>query len=66
MYETIMFSLQLKKIKSKTIDKVADFKKNVKKGLKELKEEIIKNMEDPSEEQVKNVDRAFDEYNAQV
>ena len=41
------------------------FKKNIKKGIKDLKEEIIKNMEEPSPEQVQNINRAFDEYDSQ-
>jgi uncharacterized membrane protein HdeD (DUF308 family) len=59
----IMLSLKLKKIKSMTIDKVADLKKDIKKGLKELKEEIMKNLkEDVSAEQKEEIARAFDEY----
>lgn len=61
-FANISFSLSLKKIKSKTIDKVEDFKKGVKKEFKALKADIVKAYENASDEEKKEIDQAFDTY----
>ena len=60
----IAFSLKLKKIKSLTIDKVSDFKKEVKSQYNSLKKKIIKSYEELKEEEKKKIDKAFENYEA--
>lgn len=61
-FANISISLQLKKIKSKTIDKVEAFKKGIKKEFKNLKKDIVKAYENASAEDKKEIDEAFDTY----
>ena len=58
----IMIALKLKKIKSKTIDKVTEFKKAIKSDLKELKKQVIKAYEEAPEADKQKIDAAFDAY----
>ena len=62
----IMISLKLKKIKTKTIDKVQEFKKTLKSDLKELKKDVLKNIEDITKEQKEKFNAAFDEYESKI
>ena len=63
---SISFSLKLKKIKSLTLDKVSQFKKQVKKEFKNLKSEIVDAYDNASEEDKKKVDALFDAYEGKV
>ncbi len=63
---SISFSLKLKKIKSLTLDKVTQFKKQVKKEFKNLKSEIVDAYDNASEEDKKKVDALFDAYEGKV
>jgi uncharacterized membrane protein HdeD (DUF308 family) len=62
----IMISLNLKKIKSKTIDKVEEFKKNAKKDLISLKDQVIEKMKETSTDVKGEVDAAFREYQSKL
>ena len=62
----ISFSLKLKKIKSLTLDKVTQFKKEVKKEFKNLKAEIVRAYDNASEEDKNKVDALFDAYEGKV
>lgn len=58
----IMLSLKLKKIKSKTIDKVESFKKDIKHELNLLKSNVLENMQEATKEQKSKIDAFFDEH----
>ena len=58
----IWLSLKLKKIKTKTIDKVEDFKKNIKKDLSTLKAEVIKNLKEATAEQKSEISSTFENF----
>jgi len=62
----IMISLKLKKIKSKTIDKVEDFKKSMKKDLKDLKAQIVDNLKEVSEEVKGEINKKFQDYEDKI
>lgn len=63
-FANISFSLKLKKIKSLTLDKVSEFKKEVKSQYNNLKSEIIKSYTKLSEEEKSKIDKAFENYEA--
>jgi uncharacterized membrane protein HdeD (DUF308 family) len=58
----ISLSLHLKRIKSKTIDKVDAFKKEVKNEFKTLKADVVEAYDNASDEDKKQIDAAFDTY----
>jgi len=62
----IMISLKLKKIKSKTIDKVEEFKKKAIKDLNSLKDQVIEKMKETSTDVKGQVDAAFKEYQSKL
>ena len=62
----IMISLKLKVIKSKTIDKVEELKKNIKNNLKDLKAEVIKNVKEATAEQKSVIETAFEDYKSKM
>jgi hypothetical protein len=62
----IMISLKLKKIKSKTIDKVEEFKKNAIKDLNSLKDQVIEKMKETSTDVKGEVDAAFRDYQSKI
>ena len=62
----IWISLKLKKIKSKTIDKVEQLKKNIKKDLKNLKAEVIKKMKEATAEQKGDINATFDDLESKM
>ena len=62
----IMISLKLKKIKSKTIDKVEEFKKNAIKDLISLKDQVIEKMKETSMDVKGEVDAAFRDYQSKI
>jgi len=62
----IMISLKLKKIKSKTIDKVEEFKKNAIKDLISLKDQVIEKMKETSTDVKGEVDAAFRDYQSKI
>jgi uncharacterized membrane protein HdeD (DUF308 family) len=62
----IMISLKLKKIKSKTIDKVEEFKKKAIKDLNSLKDQVIEKMKETSTDVKGEVDAAFKEYQSKL
>jgi len=62
----IMISLKLKKIKSKTIDKVEDFKKTMKMDLKDLKTGIKNSLKEVSSEVKGEIDKKFQDYEDKI
>ena len=62
----IMISLKLKKIKSKTIDKVEEFKKNAIKDLISLKDQVIEKMKETSTDVKGEIDAAFRDYLSKI
>lgn len=62
----IMIALKLKKIKSKTIDKVDAFKKEIKNSFKNLKKEIIMAYEEAPEADKQKIDAAFEAYEKNI
>ena len=62
----IMISLKLKKIKEKTIDKVEELKKNIKKDLIALKTEVVKNIREATAEQKSEIEAAFEDYKSKM
>ena len=58
--------MSLKKIKTKTIDKVDKVKKAVKKEMKALRKEVVETYGNASEEDKNRVDAAFKTYESQL
>ena len=62
----IMISMKLKKIKSKTIDKVEAVKKAFKHSLKDLKKEVINKVKEMSPEEQAELDKTFEDYETKM
>lgn len=60
----IVLSIQLKKIKSYTLDKVSRFKKEAKSKYNLLKKEVINGYKHLSDENKNKIDKAFENYEA--
>lgn len=58
----IMLSVKLKRIKSLTLDKVSNFKKNIKSQFNNLKKEIVKSYDELNEEKKKKIDAALKDF----
>ena len=62
----IWISFKLKKIKSKTIDKVEEFKKTFKKNLKDMKAEVSEKMKEATKEQKSNILAILDDLESRM
>lgn len=60
----IMLAFKLKKVKSLTLDKVSQFKRQIKSQFDNLKKEVVNNYEKLSEEEKLKIDQAIEEFEA--